>query len=109
MSRARLRALAVVIAIVAGLAVVAAVFGRDKQRLAPRPEADRPTLLLLTSLPLVLPDEFTLKNVGSPALAALQTRYKVIPISVADPQELAKGNLLLMAQPQAQPPDDLVA
>lgn len=46
---------------------------------------------------------------GSPALAALQSRYRVVPISVADPPELAKGRLLLMAQPLAQPPEDLVA
>ena len=32
-----------------------------------------------------------------------------MPISVTDPAELAKGRLLLMAQPQAQPPEDLVA
>jgi len=109
MIRARPRALAAVVAIIAGVAIVAAVFGRDNQPLAPRPEAQRPTLLLLTSLPLVLPDEFTLSGSGSPALTALQSRYKVVPISVADPRELAKGQLLLMAQPQAQPAEDLVA
>src|SRR5262249_21955956 len=52
---------------------------------------------------------FTLKGGGSPALAALESRYRVVPIGVADAKELAKGRLLLMAQPQAQPPEDLVA
>jgi len=109
MTAARLRALAAVIAVIAGIAIVAAVSGRDDRPLAPRAAAERPTLLLLTSLPLVLPDEFTLSGSGSPALTALQSRYAVVPISVAEPKELAKGKYLLMAQPQAQPADDLVA
>ena len=46
---------------------------------------------------------------GSAALRALETRYRVVPISVADPAELAKARLLLMAQPLAQPAEDLVA
>jgi hypothetical protein len=33
----------------------------------------------------------------------------VVPISVSDPAELAKGRLLLMAHPLAQPAEDLVA
>ena len=33
----------------------------------------------------------------------------MVPISVTDPAELAKGGLLLMAQPQAQTPENLVA
>ena len=77
--------------------------------LPPRAPADRPTLLLLTSLPLVFGEDFSLQGNGSPALKALQTRYRVVPISVADPAELAKGRLLLMAHPLAQPAEDLVA
>ena len=42
-------------------------------------------------------------------LKALQARYRLLPISVTDPAELAKGHLLLMAQPQAESPEDLVA
>ena len=34
---------------------------------------------------------------GSPALKALDTRDRVVPISVTDRPELAKGRLLLMA------------
>ena len=66
-------------------------------------------MLLLTSLPLVLPDKFTLEGGGSPALKALETRYRVVPISVTDQAELARGRLLLMAHPLAQPAEDLVA
>jgi hypothetical protein len=66
-------------------------------------------LLLLTSLPLVFGEDFSLRGEGSPALEALRSRYRVVPISVADPAELAKGRLLLMAHPLAQPAEDLVA
>jgi len=41
-------------------------------------------------------------------LAALQSRYKVTPISVADAKSLKGHRLLLMAQPQAQPAEVLV-
>src|SRR5256885_12836638 len=36
-------------------------------------------------------------------------RYRVVPVSVTDPDDLAHGRLLLMAQPLAQPAEDLVA
>jgi hypothetical protein len=66
-------------------------------------------LLLLTSLPIVFGEDFSVQQNGSPALAALERRYRVVPIGTADPAELAKGRLLLMAQPRAQPAEDLVA
>jgi hypothetical protein len=69
----------------------------------------KPTLLMLTSLPLMFGEDFSLPNGGSPALQALQGRFRVAPIDVTSPAELAKGRLLLMAQPQAQTPDNLVA
>ena len=103
MTVARRRALgfAIVIAAVAGLALA-----QMRHRRAP---ASRPTLLLLTSLPLVFGDDFSLQGTGSAAYRALQDRYRVIPISVTSSSELAKGSLLLMAQPRAQPAEDLVA
>lgn len=76
---------------------------------ASRSAAQRPTLLLLTSLPLVFGEDFTLSGSGSPALTELQSRYRVLPISVADGAELAKGDLLLMAQPPTQTAENLVA
>ena len=103
MSPGRRRALGFAIAIVAlgGLA-----FTQVRERGAAR---ERPTLLLLTSLPLMFGEDVSLQGGGSPALKALQERYQVVAISVTSPTELAKGSLLLMAQPQAQPPEDLVA
>lgn len=76
---------------------------------APRSDsADRPTLLLLTSLPLVFGESFGLEGMGSPALKALETRYKVRPVGVADAKTLSQAKLLLMAHPLAQPAEALV-
>ncbi len=82
---------------------------RPGAMLQERPPGQRPRLLLLTSLPLMFGEGFSVEQTGSPALRALQSRYRVLPISVAAPAELAKGGLLLMAQPLAQPAEDLVA
>jgi hypothetical protein len=114
MISARLRAF-LILGLIAGLAIAAAaglllaVAGGSPRPLPPRAAADRPVLLLLTSLPLVFGEQFSLEGGGSPALSQLETRYKVVPISVASPAELAKGRLLLMAHPLAQPAEDLVA
>jgi len=70
--------------------------------------AERPTLMLLTSLPLVFAEEFGLEGGGSPALKALETRYIVRPVGVADAETLRQGKLLLMAHPLAQPAEALV-
>jgi hypothetical protein len=110
MTAARSRALAgIVAAILIGAAITAAVIGRAHSHLTSRPEARRPALLLLTSLPLVFSEQFTLSGQGSPAYTALAERYKVVPISIAEPEELDRGTLLFMAQPRAQPPENLVA
>jgi hypothetical protein len=108
MSRARGRALLVIaVVILAGAAFVLAR-GRPKS-LSPRPAAERPTLLLLSGLPLMFGEDFSLKGGGTEALRRLQGRYRVLPISVTSPPELARGRLLLMAQPPAQAPENLVA
>ena len=95
-----------------GLALVAAaglaLSARRDSPPRPRPVAQRPTLLLLTSLPLVFSEAFALDGGGSKALTRLQSRYRVAPISVTNSADLAKGRLLLMAQPQAQTADNLV-
>jgi hypothetical protein len=109
MTRARLRALGIISALLIGAAIAVAVFGRDHRGLQSRSPGERPTLLLLTSLPLVFGEQFSLQGGGSPALAALQSRYRVVPIGVTGPAELARGRLLLMAHPAAQPAEDLVA
>jgi hypothetical protein len=89
----------------AGLAFVS---DRNGQQAKPAVAAERETLLLLTSLPLVFGEQFGLQGGGSPALKALETRYRVVPISVADTASLRGSRLLLMAQPLAQPPETLV-
>jgi hypothetical protein len=104
-TRARVRALFIAIVLVIGAAIAIAVARRE--RAAPRPAAQRPTLLLLTSLPLMFGENFSV-NGGSRTLSALQTRYRVVPISVTDSVNLARGRLLLMAHPLAQPAEDLV-
>ena len=98
----------VVVALGAGLLFFAEL-GRDPEPLAARPAGKRPTLLLLTSLPIVFGEDFSLQWGGSPVLTALSKRYRVMPISVTGPAALAKSNLLLMAQPRAQPAENLVA
>lgn len=102
------------VAAIAGLLVLAiAVFAAESltsgSSLPPRPPAERPQLLLLTALPIVFPEGLSLKAQASPALKALQSRYSVIPISIADRSSLDGHRLLLMAQPQAQPGELLVS
>jgi len=93
----------------AGAAAIA-VTSRDASRaVSPRPESERPPLLLVTSLPLVFAEEFTLKSGSSPALQALDNRYRVVPIGTTDSASLRQAKLLLMAHPLAQPAEDLVA
>lgn len=74
-----------------------------------RLEARRPALMLLTSLPLMFGEQLALDQPGSAALSLLRKRYRIVPISVTSQVELAKARLLLMAQPLAQPPNDLVS
>ncbi|HKX92972.1 MAG TPA: DUF4350 domain-containing protein [Sphingomicrobium sp.] len=108
MTRARGRALAAAIALLVALAVAVALLARKPASQPAGPGGARPTLLLLTSLPLVFSEEFSLEG-GSAALDALETRYRVVPISVTDEAGLSNGRLLLMAHPRAQPPENLVA
>ncbi len=92
----------------AGLIAVAALAVVADRQAEPAPTAARPTLMLLTSLPLVFGESFGLEGGGSPALEALETRYSVHPVGVADGETLKHGRLLLMAHPLAQPAEALV-
>jgi hypothetical protein len=107
MSRARRRSrLLIPIALVLiGFAIFA--WSRGGDELGPR--AERPVLLFLTSLPVMFGDELSLEAAGSPLLDALETRYRVLAIATTSPGELRRGHLLLMAQPLAQPAENLVA
>lgn len=100
--RGRLAAVLLGLAIL-GAAGFAFVAGREPPRASPKP-----SLMLLTSLPIMFGERFGLESGGSPALKALETRYSVSPISVTDAATLAKGRLLLMAHPLAQPAEMLV-
>jgi hypothetical protein len=109
MTRERQGALAFILLLFAIAAAFAVAVSSRQSRLSQRPAAERPILLLLTSLPLVFGEHFSVQSGGSPALKALETRYRVVPISVTDPADLKRGRLLLMAHPLAQPAEDLVA
>ena len=95
--------LAIAIAIIALIAIAAVAVGRQGIGAGPRPK-----LALLTSLPLVFGEDFGLQNGGSKALQALEARYRVMPIGSANDGELSQTRLLLMAQPLAQPAENLV-
>jgi hypothetical protein len=105
MSGARRRALLV---IMIAFAVTMIALVAIRRTIMPGRPAQRPILLLLTSLPLVFNEGFALTGGGSPALNKLQSRYRVLPISVTDGAELARGDLLLMAQPPTQTAENLV-
>lgn len=105
MRGARLRVLLLLAVVLLGAAALA-LAGRKDESTAP---AERPTLLLLTSLPIVFSEQFSIDGGGSRALEALETRYRVQPISVTTPAELGRGRLLLMAHPLAQTAENLVA
>ena len=94
--------------LVIAAAAVGFVLKPEPDVLPERPAGERPELLLLTSLPIVFPEQFTLECGGSPALQALQSRYDVVPISTTDSRSLSGHRLLLMAQPHAQPAEMLV-
>lgn len=105
---ARVFALVSVLLVVAGAAALA-LGGRGREAdIAPRQEARRPALMVLTTLPLIFPEEFTLSGGGSKALAALETRYRIVPIGTTDAESLGQALLLLMAHPLAQPAEALV-
>ena len=89
-------------------AVAVALVERPMASLSPRAAGERPQLLLLTSLPILFPEDLSLESKPQPVLAALGSRYSVTPISIADRASLDGKRLLLMAQPQAQPAEVLV-
>jgi hypothetical protein len=106
-SSARLLTLGLVVLLLIGAAAFALV--RDGPGADISPRSDRPKLMLLTTLPLLFPEEFSLEGSGSKPLEALETRYQVLPIGTADAHSLGRGRMLLMAHPLAQPANSLVA
>ncbi len=105
MTGARMRVLLALAVVLLG-AVALALAGRKGSS---RASAERATLMLLTSLPIVFGEQFSIEGGGSRVLQALETRYRVQPISVTSAAELGRGRLLLMAHPLAQTADNLIA
>jgi hypothetical protein len=98
----------VALILVAVLIGGAAVALGNKHGPPPLPaRSEKPTLLIVTSLPIIFADQFQLGG-GSPALTALERRYRVEPINVTDAGSLQGQRLLLMAHPLAQPAEALV-
>ena len=101
----RLWAALIFVAVLIGGAAVALGNRHGPAPLPPR--ADKPVLLVVTSLPIIFAEQFQLGG-GSPALTALERRYRVQPINVTDAASLKGRRLLLMAHPLAQPAEALV-
>lgn len=102
-------ALAIAVLTLMLLAGAAALLQAHQRHLAPPPRTARQPLMLLTSLPLVFGERFGLQSGGSKTLTALETRYTVVPIAVADLGILKQARILLMAHAPAQPAENLVA
>lgn len=95
--------LAGVVAALAALALLMVARGRDA------PAAQKPRLLLLTSLPLLFGEGFGLDSQPSPLIEELGERHDVMAIDTTAEAALARGRVLLMAQPRAQTAENLVA
>lgn len=71
---------------------------------APKPAStDRPQLALLTSLPIMFGEGFSLDAPSSPIRQHLEADYRLHPIGVADAGSLKGQKLLFMAHARAQP------
>ena len=103
---ARLLTLGLVVLLLVGAAAFALVRNGPEIDISPR--ANKPGLMLVTTLPLMFPEEFSLEGGGSKALEALETRYQVVPIGTTDARSLEQGRWLLMAHALPQPAQSLV-
>jgi hypothetical protein len=103
---ARLLTIGLLVLLLIGAAALALV--RPERPFDVSPRAGKPPLMLLTTLPLMFPEDFSLEEGGSMALSALETRYRVVPIGTTDSLSLRGGRLVFMAHALAQPPGSLV-
>jgi hypothetical protein len=78
---------------------------------AERPPAEKRDLMLIGGLPLVWGEKGPLDPSSRPAAAykALAEEFRIRPLDVLDDRSLASGRLLLVAQPRAPAPEELVA
>lgn len=76
-----------------------------------RPSAARPVLLLMTGLPIVWGETGPFDPASRPAAAyrLLRHEYAVRPLDHLDARSLSGGRLMLLAQPRALEPTELVA
>ena len=90
-----------------GLSPYEAIVLAEPKR-APQPRSD---LMLISALPLMWSELGPLDPEGRPAAAyqALEREFRIRPLDVLDAAGLGRGRLLLLAQPRALAPDELVA
>lgn len=71
----------------------------------------KPDLMLMTALPIIWGEGGAFDPTSRPAAAylALEREFEVRPIDVLDERSLGSGRLLLLAQPRALAPEELVA
>ncbi len=76
-----------------------------------RPAAERPDLLLMTGLPIIWGDAGPFDPESRPSLfyKKLQGEFDVRVIDYLGEESLSKGELMLLAQPRALAPEELVA
>ena len=101
-------------AAIAALVLLAAGAGRilsayDTVLLPPaRTAGERPPLMLLTGLPIVWGEGNWSAPRPSAAYRALEAEFAIRPLDALDAAALAKGGLLLVAQPRLLAPEELV-
>lgn len=98
----------------AGLVLIAipgpiAVYDRIALRPEPASHTERPSLLMLTGLPLLWSEEGELGGKATEFYGALDRAYRVRPIDAATDATLNGAKLLLVAQPRPPGPAALVA
>jgi hypothetical protein len=100
-------ALAALLVVPGGLTPYEAIVLAEPKR-APQPQPD---LMLMSALPLMWSELGPLDPKGRPAAAykALEREFRIRPLDVLDAAGLGRGRLLLLAQPRALAPAELVA
>ena len=78
---------------------------------APAPARARPSVMLMTGLPLVWGEKGPFDPASRPAAAydQLRRQFDFRPVDVLEPEALARGRLLFLAQPHRLAPAELAA
>ncbi|WP_188065221.1 ABC transporter [Sphingobium sp. KCTC 72723] len=93
----------------AGLLALAAlvIWRGPAQEIAP--VADRPALAVMTALPLFWDEKGQGKQADAPIVTLLRTRFTIMPVDDARALAASGAGRLLLAQPRAMTPEQLVA